>query len=159
MPGLIPASAGSTRGEITGTHTFEGSSPRLRGAPVDTTSVCLVGGLIPASAGSTPGRAHHRDLDQAHPRVCGEHAIASVIGTRTAGSSPRLRGARNPLRNRNCPARLIPASAGSTRSRIPDQRQQRAHPRVCGEHATTTHRRGNGRGSSPRLRGAPERSF
>ena len=135
MPGLIPASAGSTRGEITGTHTFEGSSPRLRGAPVDTTSVCLVGGLIPASAGSTPAFLDVPLGAAAHPRVCGEHEAGRRPGHDQTGSSPRLRGALFPFAMWSREFRLIPASAGSTVSSARSAPRMRAHPRVCGEHS------------------------
>ncbi len=71
-------------------------------------------GIIPAYAGSTRLRpracAHRRD----HPRVCGEHACDIESGSKVAGSSPRMRGAR--LRGRcvrDC-RRIIPAYAGST---------------------------------------------
>ena len=91
-----------------------------------------------------------------------------------AGSSPRMRGAREALKRRArrsgiTPAyagstvpgrrarprrRIIPAYAGSTwRGRLA-RRRTRDHPRVCGEHdqwgSLTEHRMG----SSPRMRGA-----
>ena len=70
--------------------------------------------LIPASAGSTACSLEKWGDMWAHPRVCGEHLILTVIPARGLGSSPRLRGARNHhSKNRPSP-RLIPASAGST---------------------------------------------
>ena len=52
---------------------------------------------------------------QDHPRGCGEHAVAPIIGNIIRGSSPRMRGALSVI-NPYPPARgIIPADAGSTR--------------------------------------------
>ena len=91
--GIIPAYAGSTRFD-TGAHTTggdhprvcwehmaesgyanarEGSSPRMRGAPVRVAKsfICFV--IIPAYAGSTFDLVSNIFKPRDHPRVCGEH--------------------------------------------------------------------------------------
>ena len=132
--GLIPASAGSTdisstggpqppaHPRVCGEHQSTspqasvnlGSSPRLRGAPVDDLQTQRDLGLIPASAGSTGGGKLPPSTPGAHPRVCGEHVRAIDETHPHAGSSPRLRGALPIKMERQFTIRLIPASAGST---------------------------------------------
>ena len=70
------------------------------------------------------------------------------------GSSPRMRGA---LKFKNfCPesVRIIPAYAGSTPLRRSQWSGLGNHPRVCGEHSSTSKSMERARGSSPRMRGA-----
>ena len=171
---LIPASAGSTVGPIPagglrwahprvcGEHTtphpcigpMSGSSPRLRGAPPMSRESIRTLRLIPASAGSTAPRTFPTMRTQAHPRVCGEHGPCTARGMSDAGSSPRLRGARDLRPSLRVPVRLIPASAGSTTPPHTPGRCRGAHPRVCGEHCSCSRCGHESSGSSPRLRGA-----
>ncbi len=132
--GLIPAHAGSTARstlqELTawahpracGEHRlrlsllccFQGSSPRMRGAPQAMQNFNNSLGLIPAHAGSTRGWPHARLRAQAHPRACGEHHRRTSPPRHIPGSSPRMRGAPS-LDELVClGAGLIPAHAGST---------------------------------------------
>ena len=94
MPlGIIPADAGSTdviewificdwdhpRG--CGEHRFSqpvgrlrrGSSPRMRGARVESTHSAPILGIIPADAGSTDTLVGSCMWGTDHPRGCGEH--------------------------------------------------------------------------------------
>ena len=92
---------------------------------------------------------------QDHPRGCGEHLDDCRRVSVFAGSSPRMRGAPRAQGWAICPARIIPADAGSTR---PIPRLVLAcgdHPRGCGEHLMVTLRSPSYLGSSPRMRGAP----
>ena len=52
---------------------YQGSSPRMRGAPQETVDNLMPCGIIPAYAGSTwiPLQMELAIWD--HPRVCGEH--------------------------------------------------------------------------------------
>ena len=50
-----------------------GSSPRMRGAPVDLLEHGVAPGIIPAYAGSTSPPRAARGSGRDHPRVCGEH--------------------------------------------------------------------------------------
>ena len=132
--GIIPADAGSTyvvnqsqdntkdhpRG--CGEHSVldlpcvhdAGSSPRMRGALMETRHSVIEGRIIPADAGST-GRKEAGDrtmLD--HPRGCGEHYGQLSQCWCLMGSSPRMRGARSPSLLIHLARRIIPADAGST---------------------------------------------
>ena len=89
--GLIPAGAGQTyayrnSGGVTKAHPrgcgadashcsasrwVDGSSPRVRGRPVQLKQVAPVKRLIPAGAGQTPGVGYPAGLPGAHPRGCG----------------------------------------------------------------------------------------
>ena len=73
------------------------------------------------------------------------------------GSSPRVRGKRIDRLGRSLSDRLIPACAGKTVSRVPSSEAARAHPRVCGENVAGGVELDSGPGSSPRVRGKPER--
>ncbi len=69
------------------------------------------------------------------------------------GSSPRLRGTRDPLETAGFPFGIIPALAGNTAGCTPCRARSRDHPRACGEHCTAIDRIPSRMGSSPRLRG------
>ena len=71
-----------------------GSSPRVRGTPVDVVEERVYRRFIPACAGNSQ-RATGRPVRQAvHPRVCGELSSTTAWGTVPDGSSPRVRGTR-----------------------------------------------------------------
>ena len=77
-----------------------------------------------------------------------------TAGTRSYGSSPRMRGAQGQLRIVRGEFGIIPADAGSTYRvrRVP--RSERDHPRGCGEHQLAQDQNLTNSGSSPRMRGA-----
>ncbi len=172
--GIIPASAGSTSGyarntssrsdypRVCGEHSRDlaltqqplGSSPRLRGARRRQDGHLRGAGIIPASAGSTGASAPSCPSGRDHPRVCGEHKLESREQSCMAGSSPRLRGAREGDLGQRHRGGIIPASAGSTQQRSCCTTCTRDHPRVCGEHSMTSRTLDWTVGSSPRLRGA-----
>ena len=91
--------------------------------------------LIPAYAGST----RHGDDDGRTPH----------------GSAPLTRGARYRQDDSRYRARLIPAYAGSTPVLRATSSAITAHPRLRGEHASTSWARSSIWGSSPLTRGAP----
>ena len=89
-----------------------------------------------------------------HPRVCGEHLLHLQMIHVIAGSSPRMRGARQSKNCRYTSSGIIPAYAGSTTRTGPLTYQLTDHPRVCGEHSSYTYSIPSDIGSSPRMRGA-----
>ena len=111
----------------------QGSSPRMRGKPVDDFQLDRAGGLIPAHAGKTNVLVLQLSNRGAHPRACGEndHEIEDAI--REMGSSPRMRGKRFDAHS----------SAGIGG----------AHPRACGENMSSRPYIGSCGGSSPRMQG------
>ena len=69
------------------------------------------------------------------------------------GSSPRVRGKLSPARVYIAFDGLIPACAGKTPFQIGPIDAEKAHPRVCGENATSGLVAYLPGGSSPRVRG------
>ena len=153
---------------------LSGSSPRMRGAHFKDVPHGDYEGIIPAYAGSTSSTSWRSTTIRDHPRVCGEHVPASSVDVWSMGSSPRMRGALDTrlgavsqvgiipayagstiLRPPLCAmCGIIPAYAGSTVSKSGDNRLDRDHPRVCGEHTFFQAPPGVKIGSSPRMRGA-----
>ena len=134
LEGIIPADAGSTISSLLrlsaredhprgcGEHLLTkclprprlGSSPRMRGARIAGLPVFAPWRIIPADAGSTIIIFVCFVLQADHPRGCGEHTGRPCRGPTTAGSSPRMRGARVTSVYLASTPRIIPADAGST---------------------------------------------
>ena len=91
-------------------------------------------GLIPARAGSTSRISRPSTASRAHPRSRGEHSVLSCRRVRLPGSSPLARGALHRQNGLGHFRGLIPARAGSTRSRPLTFSRPKAHPRSRGEH-------------------------
>ena len=132
-----------------------GSSPRVRGKPLEQRRAALAAGLIPACAGKTARGSRARSSGAAHPRVCGENKLDDAPSSRTHGSSPRVRGKHIPSICLVVPKRLIPACAGKTRNAEANGNVEWAHPRVCGENLLIAPHVTRHTGSSPRVRGKP----
>ena len=133
-PRIIPADAGSTtlRGSTgcscpdhprgCGEHRAvdapmsaeEGSSPRMRGAPLTNWISIWRQRIIPADAGSTSSDPHSHPNREDHPRGCGEHYAPNDTYSCLQGSSPRMRGALACRRVVCSAVGIIPADAGST---------------------------------------------
>ena len=73
--------------------TRSGSSPRARGAVLDTLMHIFASGIIPARAGSSAECIHSARQVRDHPRARGEQARATPGCRMHKGSSPRARGA------------------------------------------------------------------
>ena len=86
--------------------------------------------------------------------MCGEQCIYNVTVIQVVGSSPRVRGAVVPPFFGAFPLGIIPACAGSSKSRSQYRKPFRDHPRVCGEQNESATEKGVVKGSSPRVRGA-----
>ena len=158
VTGIIPAYAGNTsqcaalravlrdHPRVCGEHMsatslavrLTGSSPRMRGTPVDGSWHALLSGIIPAYAGNTRSECARFHFRRDHPRVCGEHFRTPIRGRATRGSSPRMRGTL-PSTIRSAETRgIIPAYAGNTMAVMFSRIDVRDHPRVCGEHRGST---------------------
>ena len=133
---------------------MSGSSPHTRGAPSAPASSRHRAGIIPAYAGSTEGETMSIDMTPDHPRIRGEHGSKRNWPHDTPGSSPHTRGARIVGGDRGRLPRIIPAYAGSTPSTEDSTRAWTDHPRIRGEHWSTTIVRVTAAGSSPHTRGA-----
>ena len=113
-----------------------GSSPRVRGKPLDSMSPRRRTRLIPARAGKTHRSNGGSLRPRAHPRACGENRLDARDEEPSEGSSPRVRGKQTPDRRRLDAGRLIPACAGKTPGCGGAVVEGWAHPRVCGENST-----------------------
>ena len=170
---FIPACAGNTPGRevrvgqvtvhprVCGEHDKvydamldeSGSSPRVRGTPLEHQGGQRQLRFIPACAGNTT-RAGPVGFDgPVHPRVCGEHIEIIMIVVGPTGSSPRVRGTHTDGQDNRNIHRFIPACAGNTASALSASRSSSVHPRVCGEHYGPGFGYPKGHGSSPRVRG------
>ena len=94
------------------------------------------------------------DLWEDHPRLRGEHTWAFDTECDSKGSSPPARGAQLNADNPMLWLRIIPACAGSTSPPRPVSRQWSDHPRLRGEHPSSSHTNTLSAGSSPPARGA-----
>ena len=85
----------------------------------------------------------------------GEHEAPPSQRRSELGSSPHARGAHEAARMHDGRAGIIPACAGSTRRPCDTPSSWRDHPRMRGEHSSTTPSTMKQIGSSPHARGAP----
>ena len=159
-------------------HLIAGSSPHTRGAHHRVHRDGNRLGIIPAYAGSTTGIYQSSAIMSDHPRIRGEHMMPEATIAAICGSSPHTRGALADCRAEIQEGRIIPAYAGSTRHRDHRTTLRKDHPRIRGEHTSSTapmdccrdhprirgehqpphRRRRQGGGSSPHTRGAPRHS-
>ena len=176
--GLIPAHAGKTRvaapsawprrahprscgenvPEVPHALEDEGSSPLMRGKRSILFEDVETPGLIPAHAGKTRPMPSGTRAPRAHPRSCGENALARTWAASVGGSSPLMRGKpgfRSAFRSR---PGLIPAHAGKTTSSSSAFSLTRAHPRSRGENTASFFGSADTLGSSPLMRGKPAHS-
>ena len=93
-----------------------------------------------------------------HPRMCGEHALASAQTAFQMGSSPHVRGALGDGLVDAETVGIIPACAGSTSKWYSSVSCDWDHPRMCGEHRERAEHHAPIMGSSPHVRGAPNRA-
>ena len=176
--GIIPAHAGNTRfgrepagqagdhPRACGEHRIsqqsrvkqQGSSPRMRGTLFERINDHEVDGIIPAHAGNTVSSQKSAPSSRDHPRACGEHTQTVPPTTSGAGSSPRMRGTRVIVPVQVQPVGIIPAHAGNTHISALSIRHSRDHPRACGEHMGINNAYAQAQGSSPRMRGTPNRN-
>ena len=99
-PRHIPAIAGGDHPRACGAHSVVsvlicvllGSSPRMRGSPIQKAIDKKVAGIIPAHAGLTTMDTAFKLFSGDHPRACGAHSLAASFWLRFLGSSPRMRG-------------------------------------------------------------------
>ena len=130
-----------------------GSSPRMRGKRVSRFCARRSGRIIPAHAGQTVATNTVLSIPSDHPRACGANPASCDTNISAAGSSPRMRGKLQGVRDRIRALRIIPAHAGQTVADCDDRAEIADHPRACGANRGLRAGRGPGRGSSPRMRG------
>ena len=134
-----------------------GSSPRMRGTPRRSAGAPCRSRIIPAHARNSHfGFGHWRGRSD-HPRACGELLDGETERAYDAGSSPRMRRTRAGLVGRLRSGRIIPAHAGNSLDTQPGRHATADHPRACGELLNRSRGVPLITGSSPRMRGTPDR--
>ena len=114
----------------------QGTSPRVRGKPVDVASGALV--------------------ERVHPRVCGGSVAEGDGIAFERGTSPRVRGKRPDALALARRDGYIPACAGEARIGHRAKCSITVHPRVCGGSRSAQRADAHQVGTSPRVRGKRE---
>ena len=148
----------------------------MRGKPGANGAVVMGERIIPAHAGQTPRPRATPTARTDHPRACGANSALRPSNILQSGSSPRMRGKPRPLlrscgssprmRGKHAVAgaarrvvRIIPAHAGQTSGLTYPMPSVADHPRACGANFRVREVVDAYAGSSPRMRGKPERLF
>ncbi len=105
-------------------QTVVGSPPRVRGKAAANGKQATVMRITPACAGKSEGVRRIKELQQDHPRVCGEKPVQTPLCRYPQGSPPRVRGKAVADVEQATVMRITPACAGKSEG---------DHPRVCGE--------------------------
>ena len=134
-----------------------GSSPHMRGTLSQSVTRWWRTGIIPAYAGNTCQECWSAVRRRDHPRICGEHPFYWGRNTAHPGSSPHMRGTPTIRPMRPSAPGIIPAYAGNTMPSTSCRKADRDHPRICGEHSVSVRRGVSVTGSSPHMRGTPQR--
>ena len=135
-----------------------GSSPHMRGTPLQQVIVNLPFGIIPAYAGNTDRSADSAHAPRDHPRICGEHSMRRAVAFACRGSSPHMRGTLTSRFAYSEAMGIIPAYAGNTHLAGLLVWGGGDHPRICGEHRMICSCNAFCSGSSPHMRGTPSSS-
>ena len=151
---IIPAYAGSTR---RGCRPVPRSRdhPRIRGEHRTVTpGMRPPPRSSPHARGAPPRRACRSSGPRDHPRIRGEHTVELRKSRLPKGSSPHTRGAHVPGAEGGLYVGIIPAYAGSTGHLRRPPLGVQDHPRIRGEHRSSTAATSGSPGSSPHTRGA-----
>ena len=136
-----------------------GSSPRMRGKPPRSDKCQRVRRIIPAHAGQTFVIGARGLGKTDHPRACGANVSVWLWTPSATGSSPRMRGKPGANGAVVMGERIIPAHAGQTPRPRATPTARTDHPRACGANSAGRPSNILQSGSSPRMRGKPERLF
>ena len=131
-----------------------GLSPRMRGSLICMRSATTIAGPIPAHAGQPRALARKVPASRAYPRACGAARSSALMMVTPAGLSPRMRGSRRTVDDREQASGPIPAHAGQPATRTPLALFIRAYPRACGAARRPVKRSRRCLGLSPRMRGS-----
>ena len=110
-----------------------GSPPRMRGKLQHLAILQLLNRITPADAGKTTGQKATQWRLEDHPRGCGENRPLNAVEGPRRGSPPRMRGKQTDPELLLMYIRITPADAGKTLFFTEMGKQQRDHPRGCGE--------------------------
>ena len=86
----------------------------MRGTPFQTNCIGKSVRITPAHAGNTEGISEIEEMEQDHPRPCGEHFSTNFVNANVLGSPPPMRGTRCRNTKVKKAIRITPAHAGNT---------------------------------------------
>ena len=129
---FIPARAGNARRAVAD-QCAAGSSPRVRGTPVQDVVCGVSAGSSPRVRGTLVAIPVHLTANRFIPAPAGNAAVLRAARTRRFGSSPRVRGTLCCGCSTSPDRRFIPARAGNAHSSDTRQAVRPVHPRACGE--------------------------
>ena len=109
-----PRSCGANCGGYGGDDACDGSSPLVRGQPVNRSHCPFWSRIIPARAGPTFLRGCKYPIYADHPRSCGANQRRFRRRFFRCGSSPLVRGQLRIVAGSRMHLRIIPARAGPT---------------------------------------------
>ena len=142
------------KGNVTLCELFgQGSPPRMRGKACGIQGSSPPSGITPAYAGKRPAAHVRQELQQDHPRVCGEKTELLRRKQRLQGSPPRMRGKDVARLMMFSILGITPAYAGKRVPKSAFSAAVKDHPRVCGEKRPEERTRQKSIGSPPRMRG------
>ncbi len=117
-----------------------GSPPQVRGKRRHCLPYLVKYRITPAGAGKTLTTSRSYSMLWDHPRRCGENAGETDEDHAAAGSPPQVRGKPSSSASFSPSSRITPAGAGKTIKRYFAIRNDRDHPRRCGENLLRFHR-------------------
>ena len=132
-----------------------GSSPLARGLRRRRPSPARPDRIIPARAGFTAACSPRDAVRRDHPRSRGVYGPVQAHQGVGDGSSPLARGLRAEVGRLRAADRIIPARAGFTSGRLPQEAAGQDHPRSRGVYHQRPRHRHAPLGSSPLARGLP----
>ena len=109
--------------------------------------------ITPAYAGKRCKRKQSDSRPWDHPRLCGEKSRILSGFPAVEGSPPPMRGKATAPAGTEIPTRITPAYAGKRKNASEAGRQQRDHPRLCGEKVYNINTGKLQPGSPPPMRG------
>ena len=151
--GVHPRACGGSAGRAVLRAGGPGTSPRVRGKPVEALGNRAGLRYIPARAGEAGGRTVGWTTRRVHPRACGGSVIELEQVDDDHGTSPRVRGKRHRARTGRRRPRYIPARAGEARPGASPRPARPVHPRACGGSEREEIIARTAGGTSPRVRG------
>ena len=109
--------------------------------------------ITPAHAGNTIKLDLFLEIEEDHPRPCGEHISDIILISKNLGSPPPMRGTLFLLFSFLIILRITPAHAGNTKYQKKYRKDIEDHPRPCGEHIKKSRNQSIYIGSPPPMRG------
>ena len=122
------------------TNRLLGSPPPMRGKDIHSECPKFRYRITPAYAGKRQLRQCRLRSFRDHPRLCGEKYFVGQSCFCYKGSPPPMRGKAIKRRSETRSARITPAYAGKSSSRVFEFRVRGDHPRLCGEKSSQPNR-------------------